>query len=401
MTGALERSPSEQLRAEIRAALTIDVQSRNAMAFNDDIVWTYYQSVNNFIYLAPRADIEQFHYTPAIYEDRYWLEAQPQNNPERRMVVAGPYEDRAGQGVILTFADPVYVGEQFLGVMALDMKIDTMQEFVSIGQATGESMIVSENDRLIARESGFEDGVSLQPPVSNTLIDWQEDAANVLWLSSPVLANELWLVHRVTPAQLYAAAARASAATWLMLVLVGVVAVLVWRLRRALAEVIRLTHVDPLTQVLNRRGFYEKAENLLALGVRKKLSTAVLIMDIDFFKKINDSYGHAEGDNVLKQLGGYLLKARRPYDLVCRWGGEEFVMIMLLSPGDDAAAVAERMRQEAQRTRIQPGDVPITLSGGLVLLEAGEQLDSAIKRADELLYQAKSGGRNRIVAQGV
>jgi diguanylate cyclase (GGDEF)-like protein len=87
---------------------------------------------------------------------------------------------------------------------------------------------------------------------------------------------------------------------------------------------------------------------------------------------------------------------RRAADLICRWGGEEFVIFMLLEHAEDAIQVAERMRQEAQRTRIQPGDVPVTLSGGLALMQLGEPLDQTIKRADLQLYAAKANGRNQI-----
>ena len=82
--------------------------------------------------------------------------------------------------------------------------------------------------------------------------------------------------------------------------------------------------------------------------------------------------------------------------MICRWGGEEFVVLMLLEHADDALSVAERIRQEAQHTRIQPGDVPVTLSGGLAILQPGEPLDQAIKRADQQLYAAKANGRNQI-----
>ncbi len=120
-------------------------------------------------------------------------------------------------------------------------------------------------------------------------------------------------------------------------------------------------------------------------------------MDIDHFKAVNDTYGHAIGDQVLRQAAHYMLKSARPFDLICRWGGEEFVVLMLLEDVDSATGVAERMRQQAQRARFAEHR-QVTLSGGLVLLNEGESLDMAIRRADALLYQAKQQGRNRIVS---
>lgn len=101
---------------------------------------------------------------------------------------------------------------------------------------------------------------------------------------------------------------------------------------------------------------------------------------------------------MLSQLGAYLLDAKRPYDLVCRWGGEEFVVTILLDQEDKAMNAAERLRQEAQRTIIDGTAESITLSGGLVIMQENEDIESAIKRADTLLYKAKGNGRNQIAA---
>lgn len=385
---------------EVRAALAMDVQIYATLEYDKDVTWMYYLSAGNFIYIAPAVDIGQFHFSPELYRRRYWLEALPAANPAQRMILAGPDQDMAGTGSILTFAYPVTVNGRFLGVVALDLNIKTLQSLTGVGDATGVSMLLSENDRVIARQDGKQSEAAQRlqrPPDSNSLIGWREDPRGDLWLCSPVVKDELWLVHRVVRSELYWVAVRKSAGTWLMIVLFSALSLVTWRLQGALKEVIRMTHIDPLTQALNRRGFYEQSVNTFAVGKRENLLPAMMIMDIDFFKKVNDTYGHATGDSVLKQLGNYVLKASRPYDLVCRWGGEEFVLLMLVKDGAEAAVVAERMRQEAQRTRIQPGDVPVTLSGGLVLMRPNEALDEAVRRADELLYQAKQGGRNRIV----
>jgi diguanylate cyclase (GGDEF)-like protein len=257
-------------------------------------------------------------------------------------------------------------------------------------------MMISEDYQLIARNEAFQPGTRLQPPLSDSLIEWRKDANGDAWLSTPVVKDELWVVHQLKQSDLLWAAAQESRPTWVMIALASLLGVLAWRLIGVLSEATRMTHTDPLTQLLNRRGLYERAEDLLALAERKRLPVAVLLMDIDHFKSINDTHGHAVGDSVLSQLAGHLLKVRRAADLICRWGGEEFVMLMLLEHAEDAMTVAERMRQEAQRTRIQPGDVPVTLSGGLAILQPGEALDQAIKRADLQLYEAKANGRNHI-----
>ena len=383
---------------EMRAALGLEAQIRAARQFDSEVTWLYYLSAREFIYLAPRTALENFRYTPQLYQRRYWLEAMPAANPQRRLILAGPYQDLAGQGWIITFAQPVYDGDRFLGVVALDLRTDTLQQLISMDEATGETLLVSENERLMARQGGLQGEERLRPPGSQSLVAWAQSQTSDLWMSVPVVDEELWLVHRVTRAQINLAAARASLGHWVLIVLLALMSVLAFRLRELLVEVQRLTCTDPLTQVLNRRGFYDRIGTLQALAQRRSQVLALLIMDIDFFKKINDTYGHGVGDDVLKQLGGHLQRARRATDLVCRWGGEEFVAAFVLDAPQQARAAAERLRAEAQQTHIEPGHVPVTLSGGLVLMGPGEAVDAAIQRADLNLYRAKGDGRNRIVA---
>ncbi|WIT13935.1 diguanylate cyclase [Paucibacter sediminis] len=389
---------NEQSR-ELAAAMAMDAQIKAALQYDADLAWLYYLSAQRFIYIAPHGKVGSFHFSDALYERGYWEASSPTRNPARRMILKGPYQDLAGQGWIVTFAEPVYAAEHMLGVVAVDLRINTLEQLANVGRSLGETMMVSGDQRLIAKQSGFAPGMRLHPPLSHKLIDWNADDGGDLWLSSSVIDDELWLVHRLRRRELYLAAARESGSAWLMVLLFGLLAMMAVRLRAALIQAKLLMRTDPLTQALNRRGFYEKAEGLLALAQRQQLVLAVLIMDIDFFKKINDSHGHAVGDTVLKDLGTALRSTKRSSDLVCRWGGEEFVLLLPLASSDQALASAERLRAHAQLIHV--GDIngpTITLSGGLVIKRADEPLDAAIKRADELLYEAKQGGRNNIRA---
>lgn len=396
LTGMAPLPPSPQLERELHAALALDAQMIPALDLAQEVVWLYYQSVHEFIYIAPKVAAQEFHFTAQLYESGYWLEGAAEHNPARRMILKGPYEDMAGKGWIMTFAQPVYDGDRLLGMVGLDLSVNTLEQLTNVGAAVGESMLISEHDRLIARQSGFAPGVLVHPPLSSALRAWDKGEAGDLWLSSLVVEDELWLVHRLARSELLLATARESIGVWFVVLLLGILAIMSLRLQRSLAEVTRLTRVDPLTQALNRRGFYEAAGLALEQAKRQHTSLAILMVDIDHFKKVNDTYGHAEGDAVLKQLGGYLRQARRPADVFCRWGGEEFIILLALDKAEDALAVAERMRAEGQRTRISSDQRQITLSGGLVVLQPDESLDQAINRADELLYHSKQQGRNRI-----
>lgn len=396
ITGMSQQRLTPEIEREIQAVLVLDAQIKPVLELDKDLIRAYFLSADHFIYMAPVAGLDNFHFTPELYRHAHWLEAVSATNNEHSVIISGPYKDSVSSNWIMTLAQPVYAGDQFLGIVGLDIRIETLEQLANVSTAIGESWLLDENSQVIARQKGYQPGLTVRPPLTAELSNWQEDNTGDLWLSSPVLKDELWLGHRLTRAELYWAVARESAGILALVVILSLLAVISLHLRKTLEEVTRLTRVDSLTKALNRRGFYEEAARAIAIAQRRKSVLGVLMLDIDFFKKINDTYGHAEGDSVLKQLGDYLNHARRPYDIFCRWGGEEFLLMLSLERAEDALPVAERMRSEAQRTTIQKDNTSITLSGGLILMGADEPLEDAIKRADELLYQSKQAGRNRI-----
>ena len=154
-----------------------------------------------------------------------------------------------------------------------------------------------------------------------------------------------------------------------------------------------LAFVDPLTGALNRRGM---ERDLPTEGNQRKLSAVML--DIDHFKRLNDTHGHAAGDEVLRSLSRALRRAVRQEDLVVRMGGEEF--LLLLSGTDLATArrVAERARHivASGPTRWQDQDLHVTVSAGVACQEPGEDRESLVRRADQALYRAKEAGRDQV-----
>jgi len=152
--------------------------------------------------------------------------------------------------------------------------------------------------------------------------------------------------------------------------------------------------VDPLTGVANRRAL----EKHLSKTINKEEPVSLVMLDIDHFKKVNDTYGHLVGDEVLRHVAGTVQKAIRPGDFLARYGGEEFTII-LCAGMDSAALVAERVRQaiESSRAVTSAGPVKITSSLGVAEYRRGETGKSLKERADAALYKAKQSGRNRVV----
>ena len=166
------------------------------------------------------------------------------------------------------------------------------------------------------------------------------------------------------------------------------------QVRDRTAELERLTKIDPLTELLNRRGMTEFLENGQNRAEREKTRMGILWIDVDWFKEINDTYGHPAGDRALKAVAGLIRKLIRPYDLAARWGGDEF--LVALQPADDLTleSMAERIRASVTHHRDPEINVRLSISVGGSLSVPGRELDKLLQDADQALYLAKEAGRN-------
>ncbi len=169
--------------------------------------------------------------------------------------------------------------------------------------------------------------------------------------------------------------------------------------KNALLEKLAVT--DELTGLNNRRHFFETVKEQMALGLRHNFKVACLIMDIDHFKKINDTFGHMTGDEVLRKIGGLLAACKREGELLARFGGEEFIMCLFNTDSESALAGAQRFRNLVKSYEIPAPDgkhLNITVSIGLAIYPQGsiKTIDELIRAADEALYEAKTAGRDRV-----
>jgi diguanylate cyclase (GGDEF)-like protein len=171
-------------------------------------------------------------------------------------------------------------------------------------------------------------------------------------------------------------------------------------LQEDLLKLQKLADTDFLTGLMNRRSFLSAAEDALQFSRRYKRQMATLMIDIDHFKKINDTHGHAAGDEAIKQIAGIIGRAIRTTDKAARFGGEEFVVLLREIDQQTALMLAERIRTTIEATTIQSeaGAISATVSIGFALLDANDRdVQDMIERADQGLYVAKKTGRNRVV----
>ena len=153
---------------------------------------------------------------------------------------------------------------------------------------------------------------------------------------------------------------------------------------------------DELTGLYNRRHAVERMIKIREMANRNALDFSVCYVDLDFFKAVNDSYGHHQGDEVLREFSALLRSRITGRDFGARLGGEEFLIVLVKSDIEQAKRLAEEIRQATMKLSFSASDLRVTVSIGLAQFTVGESLDHLLARADDALYQAKESGRNRV-----
>jgi diguanylate cyclase (GGDEF)-like protein len=170
-------------------------------------------------------------------------------------------------------------------------------------------------------------------------------------------------------------------------------------LEHAMEQLRLLATRDELTQIHNRRHMMELMTLQCRQQARSRAPLCMALLDIDLFKRINDTWGHHAGDLVLQRFAREAGEVLRASDLLCRWGGEEFLMMFPDTPTEQAVPALARLHERLRDVRIEglPPDERITFSAGLTAVQPGEAIEAATERADQAMYRAKTAGRDRTV----
>jgi diguanylate cyclase (GGDEF)-like protein len=163
-----------------------------------------------------------------------------------------------------------------------------------------------------------------------------------------------------------------------------------------------LSIIDDLTQLYNSRHFYFQLKIELDRSNRYEQPLTLLLLDLDNFKHFNDTYGHVEGDQVLRRLGEVVKRCLRETDFAYRYGGEEFTILLPMTTSADGAVTAERIRTEFKKETFSPApgqDVHVTVSIGLAQYKPQEEMKVFVHRVDQLMYQGKKNGKDKVCCE--
>lgn len=167
-------------------------------------------------------------------------------------------------------------------------------------------------------------------------------------------------------------------------------------LEKANRRIEKLSRTDTLTGLANRRHFLDYFEKMISQARRHSHPLSLIMIDLDKFKQVNDTYGHGAGDDLLSAIGDLLDQETRKEDLAARIGGEEFAVLLTQAGKEEALRYAERIREEVMKIEIESVNRQVTASLGIATLQDDDDVESIMKRADEALYSSKENGRNMV-----
>lgn len=253
----------------------------------------------------------------------------------------------------------------------------------------------------VRQVEGLKKIIPLLIPSVNTQMQYQQGHANYLVNLRYVPELEWYLVVEKNEQEATADIRKTLFINLALCVLI--IALVLWLtngiIRRYRQEIEYLSTIDRLTGLPNRSAFDDLAIRYISDAKRRQQPLSLLLLDVDFFKQVNDRYGHLAGDLALQKVAEQLQLSRRGADFVCRWGGEEFLMLLKDCSVEDAQAIAEqiRIRIAMQVVSFEQHSFSMTISSGVAAIRANEPLERWLARTDQYLYEAKRLGRDQVV----
>lgn len=418
------------LQPEIAMALQLSPHFAKVSQDIPEATAIYYTSAQHFCNSYSRQKQQPDCANPEHWQAAHIQQGQPNNNPQRLTYWSPVHPSVDGQLGLVTVSSPLYDGNRFMGLLSLDIAIPTLQQLLrpaTLKQT--QVLLVDQSERLLASIPPSTVQQAEQPDLQSALpsglqersLRLQDLPANELqrlggyYLYRAPLQGTAWQIYYLCPLYSVLWSALQLAAPLLG---VGVLLLLVLQENRERKQsqqeqqqlisqlqlhklnLERESKTDPLTHLYNRRGMQEIMEREITRCRRYRRPCSLILFDIDFFKLINDRYGHDGGDHCLITLAQSLRQQLRTEDAMGRWGGEEFLILLPETTQQQALQVADKLRQSVAHTPLlyRQHKIPVSITAGVVEYDLHSDLDGCIEKADKALYQGKQAGRNRCIA---
>jgi len=407
--GGLEHS--KEVLHEMASSLELTRYFAIVKGLNKSFVRVYYASKHNFATSFPYVWSDQYMWDNSMLKKAPWLYASPMLNPDGDLFFTPLHKEIKKERLLLTIGHPVYSKKKFLGTVNLDIAVASESAFLdSKNQYDGTYVIVDPSGQIIAA-SGLEGYTTTavfnaKELLSEALLALPfTDGQNVSFENDYICVKKFemvpWkLIYIKNKMDIYITPLYYIGMMLAMILLLFGVKILINRLADSRNELERQALTDPMTKLYNRRYLSEITQHMLGLMRRSSSNLAVIMLDIDKFKNVNDTYGHQVGDEVIIKLAETLTEYTRKSDVVCRLGGEEFLVLLPETNVEGAMLKAETLRKVVEELTLTLADelkLSFTISLGVSQVAIDEEnFDAAMNRADVALYEAKESGRNKV-----
>jgi diguanylate cyclase len=424
LTGLGQIPTGKEIKNELGLAFLYNEFFYNFYNRLDHVAWLYYTSENDFLNLFPWVSSKDYTYDVSAKDQVFYKFLTPETDPMREYRWSPVYMDQAGKGYMVTLSSPIYDGDVFKGVVSVDFTNEQLSEIII---SKYDSYLTDAEDTVIATDKTMLDTASIYK--LNELLDAPQSYIDKI---NNVKEDT---VQRVGSNYVYIGSF--SDAPWKLVVTVPVlqkigksslfvlpvllICVLLFftlyesekrkvtekLLNESLAEIKSYQNFlenaakyDFLTNTVNRRGLKDIFDKKMISAGLVKTPISFIIGDIDHFKLFNDTYGHAAGDKVLTEIALLMQKNIIHSDVVCRWGGEEFVIMLWKKTIDEAKLIAEDIRKKIENAVIpweKSTKLRTTMTFGIAGYNYDESMEASITKADAALYLGKESGRNKVV----
>ena len=377
---------------QMQMALSLDRQFAMTKKMNANYAWLYFISKYHFVTMFPYISSAQYICSKKYLKKELWQYALPSNNAEGKLFFTPVYLDDAGKGLVVTIGKPVYKKSEFQGTLNIDITLECLHQLLKKHNLhNGKYFIVNEENQIVASS---QEGI---------VFATQNNATKIVENSTMMMQIEHspWkLYYKMETKYMYLH-------TLYYVLFIGLLLWLLFRIKNLMLDLNQskknleyLASVDSMTGLYNRRYFYALANKILKEAQQHYNDFSIVLLDIDTFKMINDTYGHATGDDVIVHLSTLLKENLNDEVLICRYGGDEFILLLPHTSKENALVQMNVLHQKIQKAslRSQNIDVFYSVSLGVSCFEKEKDNDilAMISRADQALYRAKELGRNRV-----
>jgi diguanylate cyclase (GGDEF)-like protein len=396
------------LKKEVCMALGYGKYFQNFFKVLPEAAWISYTSDNGFINIYPWISSKTFEYDPVLKEMPSFALATPREDPSQKYVWTPVYQDKGGKGQVVTLSSPVYHENQFTGVLSMDFTTHTIGRLLECDYngflIDSASAVISSNQKaqgkrnLTIRKLDEFGGISsdCSRQIQKAKLNSFEYVGGGFVYKANVRYTPWNIVLYISSVSVAASAMLNTLPFFLICILFLIAFWKTVSLKKAEKIIRNFSFTDPLTGIMNRRYLDSIIEIELARSDRYNHPMSIITLDLDHFKKVNDTWGHPVGDEVLKWVVGILQENIRKSDVLVRLGGEEFMILLTQTGLAGAREVAEKLRStldHAQHAVIGK----CTASFGVAERLEGESFSTLYSRVDEALYRAKDNGRNQVI----